>query len=1047
MAEERDNIFQRLKKLFSSDVIIINKGGRQLKVTDTNRIQSTGNLANNLYYDKYNKIYATGNPVLAYNQGASQNAFRLELFRDYEAMDTDSIISSALDIYADECTTMSEFGSVLTIKSGNEKIVKVLNNLFYDILNVEFNLWPWIRNLCVHENTIIPLLDGTSISIKDLAAARKANPNKEYWVYSVQEGTNKTVPGKVVWCDKTREQTRILRVHLDDGTFIDVTPDHKFILKSGHKKQADQLRVGESLMPFYTKISTKSDTINGYEKVYSTSSNKFNYTHRIVANEIYNAEIKAERRSGIRGVTHHKDFNKLNNSPSNLQRMEINEHLKLHNALAKEILWGNNDIINRRKASIQKWLRSDKHKNLVRTKQSGIYPPQFKEYNESDRHAVHNKKRSAVLADRWKTGQIAITPATLNDDCVNYISSIVENSPNWITISKLISMLKGDNKFNMLFKQANSNYKKNINSLFYLSSFSNLIKNATGKPYCEFVTTVNPLLRNTAGYRRNASLRAVVNHKVAKLEYLDTLADTYCLEVVSPEGKSDRSNFAVCGIDASGNHTRNGVFVSNCKYGDHFLKLDIVEKYGVIGCRSLTVYEVVREEGWDPKNPQAVRFRHDPNSGGLTMASSAILSGGGTSIPILGNHEVAHFRLLSDTNFLPYGKALLEPARKVWKQLTMLEDAMMIHRIMRAPTKRIFSIDVGTVPPNDVDAYMSTVIDKIKKVPYVDPNTGDYNLKFNLQNMFEDFFLPVRGSDSGTKIDTLEGMEFTGIDDVNYIKDRMLAALRVPRAFLNYEESLSGKAVLAAEDIRFAKSVERLQRIVISELVKIAIIHLFVQEFKDEEIVDFELSLTTPSTIFEQEKTDLWQKKVQLASDLIEKKLRSIDWINEHVWNMSDAEALAEKEAIVNDTKYLFRLKQIEEEGNDPEKTGMTYGTPHDIAMLYKGESGLMLKKYSQDEGGSEPGGQPGAGRPENDIDYGTHRHVMGRDPLGNKANEKLSLAKEHKEYAAGIKTSYLSQIKRNAVPLKKYHKQQSTDSQVRANLLSESNILSDDEI
>ena len=319
-----------------------------------------------------------------------------------------------------------------------------------------------------------------------------------------------------------------------------------------------------------------------------------------------------------------------------------------------------------------------------------------------------------------------------------------------------------------------------------------------------------------------------------------------------------------------------------CKYGDFYLKLDIVEKLGVTNVEPMSTYEMIREEGTDEANPEYVRFVHDVSMGGH---SSAV---GGTSKTELENYEVAHFRLLSDTNFLPYGKGMLEGARKIWKQLTLMEDAMLIHRIMRAPEKRVFKIDIGNIPPNEVDTYMQQVINKMKKVPYVDQQTGQYNLKFNMQNMLEDFYLPVRGGQSGTEIDSLSGMEFGGIDDVDYLKNKLFAGLKVPKAFLGYDETTEGKATLAAEDVRFARTIERIQRIVLSELTKIAIVHLYSQGYNDEKLVNFSLDLTNSSTIYQQEKVSLWQEKINLANDMKENKMLSEDWIYENIFNMSE---------------------------------------------------------------------------------------------------------------------------------------------------------------
>ena len=276
----------------------------------------------------------------------------------------------------------------------------------------------------------------------------------------------------------------------------------------------------------------------------------------------------------------------------------------------------------------------------------------------------------------------------------------------------------------------------------------------------------------------------------------------------------------------------------------------------------------------------------------------------------------------------------------------------------------------------------------MKKVPYLDESTGEYNLKFNLQNMLEDYYLPVRGGQSGTEIDTLSGMEFGGIDDIEYLKNRMLAALKVPKAFIGYEEGVEGKATLAQEDIRFARSVERIQKIVISELTKIAIVHLYTQGYTDEELVNFELELTTPSIIYEQEKANLWSEKVNLVRDMKDLKMISQEWMYKNIFNMSDDEWKREQYKVINDLKLGFRQEQIENEGNDPAKTGESFGTPHDLAAMSQqsDEGGGGESPFGENTGGSPDGGWDGAGRPEEGGNYGTDANAFGRDPLGNKS-------------------------------------------------------------
>jgi len=377
------------------------------------------------------------------------------------------------------------------------------------------------------------------------------------------------------------------------------------------------------------------------------------------------------------------------------------------------------------------------------------------------------------------------------------------------------------------------------------------------------------------------------------------------------------------------------------KYGDFYLKLYISPEYGVYFVEPLSSYSVSRVENSDLNNKNYTKFQVNLPEGG--------------KIEELENYQIAHFRMLSDSNFLPYGKSIVEGARRVWKQLSLMEDAMLIHRVMRAPEKRIFKVDVGNIPPGEVDQYMQKLMDKMKKVPYIDERTGDYNLRFNLQNMVEDFYLPVRGGDSGTSIEPLSGMEFNGIDDIEYLRNKMLAALKIPKAFLGYEEDLSGKATLASEDIRFAKTVNRVQRILVSELTKIAIIHLYAQGYKDASLVNFSLELTNPSVIFEKEKIAIWSDKVAVAKDMVENKLFSRKWIYNNVFKISNDDVDEQKNDIVDDAKQNYRFKQIEEEGIDPAKP-FNKIKPEEGGSEGSPEGGI---------GGSGPEPSPAGGAPE----------------------------------------------------------------------------------
>jgi hypothetical protein len=446
--------------------------------------------------------------------------------------------------------------------------------------------------------------------------------------------------------------------------------------------------------------------------------------------------------------------------------------------------------------------------------------------------------------------------------------------------------------------------------------------------------------------------------------------------------------------------TRNMV-----KYGDFYLSIEVAPGKGIINVQPLPVYETERVENTDPNNPNYVKFKvnHDPNGKGDYE-----------------NFEIAHFRLLSDTNFLPYGKAMIENGRRIWKQVSLMEDAMLIHRIMRAPDKRVFKIDIGNIPPQEVDNYMQKIINKMKKTPFVDKNTGDYNLKYNIQNLTEDFFLPVRGGDSGTEIDSLGGLQYTAIEDIDYLKNKLFAALKIPKAYLGYDENVNGKATLAAEDVRFARTIERIQRTLVSELTKLAVVHLAAQGLEGTEMVDFELNLVNPSTIYEQEKVNLWSEKVRLVSDITQLNMISKEWAYENIFNMSKDEADHQKTQMVNDLKDRFRYRSIEDEGNDPAMKTEATDVENELEEL---------KNELKDKGG----------RPREGNTYGKDKHPYGRDPLGAKENQKALKKTEGKVGREAKKTVKLAKEYINGISSKKKVITEKTD------FLSDSNLLDDE--
>lgn len=320
-----------------------------------------------------------------------------------------------------------------------------------------------------------------------------------------------------------------------------------------------------------------------------------------------------------------------------------------------------------------------------------------------------------------------------------------------------------------------------------------------------------------------------------------------------------------------------------CKYGDFFLFNDVSPDYGVVNAFPIPVNEIEREEGFDPEDPLATRFRW------VTQGNQP-----------LENWQVSHFRILGNDAFLPYGSSILEAARRIWRQLILIEDAMLVYRVVRSPERRVFYIDVGNVSPEDIPLYMEQAKAALRSNQVMDKSTGRVDLRYNPLSVDEDYFLPVRGDTSGTKIDTLAGgTNVTAIEDVEYIQKKLFAALKVPRAYLGYDEMLSSKATLAQEDIRFSRTINSIQRVIISELNKLAIIHLFAHGYSGEDLLNFDIQLSNPSTIAQQQKLELYRTKFEISSQAPEGML-SRDYIRRNILGLTKKEIYnieAEKES------------------------------------------------------------------------------------------------------------------------------------------------------
>ena len=324
---------------------------------------------------------------------------------------------------------------------------------------------------------------------------------------------------------------------------------------------------------------------------------------------------------------------------------------------------------------------------------------------------------------------------------------------------------------------------------------------------------------------------------------------------------------------------------NTCKYGDNFVYLKLDAEKGIVGCMQLPNIEIERLERGMAARTQNVE--EPAESKGLRFKWKV-------KDMEFNSWEIAHFRLLGDDRKLPYGTSMLEKARRTWKQLLLSEDAMLIYRTSRAPERRVFKIFVGNMDDKDVEPYVQRVANKFKRDQVVDSKTGNVDMRYNQMAVDQDYFIPVRDPASPSPIETLPGAQNLGeIADIEYIQKKLLTALRVPKAFLGFEEVVGDGKNLSLMDIRFARTINRIQKSMIAEMNKIAIIHLFLLGFEDE-LSNFTLGLANPSTQADLLKVEAWKEKILLYKDAVAGiegiAPVSVSWAKKHILGFSDDE-------------------------------------------------------------------------------------------------------------------------------------------------------------
>lgn len=420
---------------------------------------------------------------------------------------------------------------------------------------------------------------------------------------------------------------------------------------------------------------------------------------------------------------------------------------------------------------------------------------------------------------------------------------------------------------------------------------------------------------------------------------------------------------------------------SMCKYGNTYMLLNIDNKNGVLGWKQLPVYEMERWENGQ-NSPYATAITNLNNVDENSPQDTKFAWVGQNDYIPYRNWQIAHFRLLYDSMFLPYGVSYLNKARRHFRMLSMMEDMMLIYRLDRSIERRVFKINVGAIDEADVQAYVQEIANNFKRKPIIDPLTGQIDLRKSFMNVTEDFFIPTRDDNAANPIETLQGAQnLTAMDDIKFVQNKVLTALRVPRSFLNFEEAAGDGKNLSLLDVRFTRTVNRIQQSLLMELNKIAIIHLYLNGFQDD-LNNFTLTMNNPSSQAEMLELENLAKKITTAKDAVSDPgggmpLASMMWAWKHIFKWSDKEIKQNLEELRLETALAAELQKTMQ---IIKKTGL-----FDTVDNIYGEPGA---EYSDDMGGGQDdggmGGGPsgGGGMPMGggDLDFGDEGGDMGEE-------------------------------------------------------------------
>ena len=685
---------------------------------------------------------------------------------------------------------------------------------YYDFESMEF---------CLAGDTKIATPNGF-MTIKELA---DKGSDYEFITYAYNHNLKKVVPAKAKNAHYTRDEMTY-KVIFDDDSFIIGTFEHRLMKRDGSFSRISELKEGDSMMPFYRKSFYNN---KNYNWVYTCNSKEGHHgwvsEHNMIAEWFYGKKDPNEE-------VHHVDFNGKNNLPENLSIMNINEHRSYHAKIHNKKMWSNPDYVKKMK---------------IVAKQPNNFSWDGKRSGKNN-PAYFSIPFDLIIDVAKKIKTLKGTAKELNISHTKLQREIMWSGyKDWSTFCDTYNIEKS--------KYSTAKVKGEKYSL------NHKIKKI--EPF-----GIIPVYDLTVPGYKNFATDTIFSHNTPEIsaaldiyaEESTTMSEKGEILTINSESKRIKAVLSdlfknILDIDTNLQMWCRGM----CKYGDDFVYLKIHPEKGIVGCQQLPNIEIERIEGASSNTVSLnIVNTNEKPSRELRFAWK-------NKDMEFQAWEIGHFRILGDDRKLPYGTSMLDKIRRIWKQLLLSEDAMLIYRISRAPERRVFKVFVGNMDDKDIEPYVQRVANKFKRDQVVDQRNGNVDMRYNQLAVDQDYFIPVRDISQSSPIETLPGAQNLGeIADIEYIQKKLMAALRIPKAFLGFEEVVGNGKELALMDIRFARTINKVQKSLIHELNKIALVHLFLLGLEDE-LHNFSLALTNPSAQSDLLRIEQWKEKVMLYKD------------------------------------------------------------------------------------------------------------------------------------------------------------------------------------